>query len=560
MAMADRFIDFLASSQYNGMIWAPTQVGKSAAMLNFIEACFSQTSLVILSTDNKIDQCEQLFDRIKRGLGRANNIKLLMVSDPKFQKRLRDVIASGSQRSVVFCLNNHAQIMALMEALVVVACGPEKHNFNKLGRIAFVHDEADTITKDPDTENINEAQAESHKAWLQLFGVIQSTLSFLQTKRMFVTATPENCCMLYEIKCPCVFELEIPEHYTGYKQIVFEPLSDVAQARTILHNEVERIRTSGTNEVVLYCIDRKIGQGQDMVLVNLSSCLDCLVNTYNGKGIGVAIKNERRKLLFESLLSTERIPFSRKGKIINIRKLSIRKFYSICKKAGECCVVTIGKDLIARGISYVGEDLDAPLTATTMIYKPGLSMHAVGINQAVGRITGCAMPNLRRKLYAPEDVIKTYVAYNNNQLMYINKLKDMLEETANVKDVIDGMSFQKFKRSIDRKNLQLEMHMPEEKTKKSARMCKLIDNWWTKDTILGRIFRYLMSCDESGVNRGVLLDAVTQFGSKNADEMCQHLTNKTKGYNQVYMWRNTSLVFTEEASKYIQAKKTSTTI
>jgi hypothetical protein len=182
--------------------------------------------------------------------------------------------------------------------------------------------------------------------------------------------------------------------------------------------------------------------------------------------------------------------------MFTIKNMTIRRFYTICKKLGENCVVTIGKDLISRGISYVSEDIHEPLTATTMIYKPGTKMHAVGISQTIGRVTGCAMPNLTRRVYAPKDVIETYIAYNENAEEYLSKME---QEGKLTKDVISEMIFRKFKRSIDRQKLKLKMNM-------KASSCDILqdgvidgvnlnklDKWISEEDIslVGKMIRYL---------------------------------------------------------------------
>jgi hypothetical protein len=43
-------------------------------------------------------------------------------------------------------------------------------------------------------------------------------LSQYQVKRLFVTATPENTVMLYNLKSIDVFSIEVPETYSGYKE------------------------------------------------------------------------------------------------------------------------------------------------------------------------------------------------------------------------------------------------------------------------------------------------------------------------------------------------------
>ena len=83
-----------------------------------------------------------------------------------------------------------------------------------------------------------------------------------------------------------------------------------------------------------------------------------------------------------------------------------------------------------------------------MFYKPGSTMHAVGICQTIGRITGCAMPELPRRLYAPKDVYDTYIRYNQNQELFITKIGKGDEDTI-TKDIIEELVFNKYTRNID---------------------------------------------------------------------------------------------------------------
>ena len=546
----ERFSLFLASESKHGIIWAPTQVGKSAAMLSFIETCFENNTPVIVSTDNKSDQCEQLFDRIQNGLC-GTEIKLLKVCDQNFQKSLRETVKSGSQRYVVFCMNNATQINKLLEGLIVVGCGPEKEHFELSNQIALVHDEADTITKDSNTEVVNDAQAASHKAWIELVIFFQTRLPVVPLKRMFVTATPENCCLLYAIDCADVIRLDIPNNYVGYKSIEYERITDELQIRHILLREVNRIKDGQTNEVILYCIDRKIDGGQDLVLQSLANTLDCTVNTYNGNGLVTIFNTQEQRNAFESLARADGIAYSINRDQFHIKRMSIRRFYTICKKIGEKCVVTIGKDLIARGISYVGEDKVAPLTATTMVYKPGTSMHAVGIAQAVGRITGCAVPELKRRLYAPDDVIKTYVAYSKNQELYIEKI-EAANQRQYVKEIIGSMMFDKYKRCVDRRKLGIKMNMAK-RHQGHTEINKIIRNWTGKQvSILGGIFTHV-SNHPQGVDRDTILRLAAKLGSSSPEELCVHLTNKTKHYNEVYEWRHGCLFLTQAARQCLSS-------
>lgn len=543
------YVKFLESKSVNGLIWAPTQVGKSAATRVFIETCFEYNTPVIVSTDNKTDQQEQLYNRIEAELMGAD-VDLLKVTDKTFEKDLRKCIEERKKRFVIFCLDNASQIEKVIIQLTSNYVRYEQ--MADIKRIAIIHDEADTVAKDQDTENIKNGQAQSHKKWLELKNVINKRMGDLDLKRIFVTATPENVCMLYQVECPDVMRLEIPATYTGYNKIQHIQMEDDLKIKKHLSNEVERIKEAGTYEAILYCIDRKIVDGHEVLLGNLSKQLDCVVNTYNGDGITTYIKKNLRDK-FEKKLNKYDIEFHKVGRYYKMKNMAIRKFYTIIKSIGENCIVTIGKDLICRGISYVGENVEDPITATTMFYKPGKTMNAVGICQTIGRITGCAMPSLNRKIYCPEDVYTTYITYNKNQELFIKKIEQN-ENGTSTKVVIDSTIFEEYTRPIDRPKLNLFMKMEkkpifEESEDEENRMEKLIDMWWGKKTIIGKILSYVY--ENEGVDEDDLKEFIEECGSKNVDGLYNHMTSNGKEYSLIFKRKNNITNLNKEARKYI---------
>jgi hypothetical protein len=440
----------------------------------------------------------------------------------------------------------------------------------EIKRIAIIHDEADTIAKDKDTEYQNDKQATSHRKWLELRDLINKNMGDIDLKRVFVTATPENCCMLYNIECPDVMRLEIPSCYTGYKSIEHILFDDDLTIKKLLKKEIDRINEEETYEAILYCIERNIVDGHERVMKSLATGLKCIVNTYNGNGITTFMRTKALCKKFEHELKRYEIAFTTNDKYYQIKNMSIRKFYTIVKKIGERCVITIGKDLICRGISYVGENQNEPITATAMFYKPGNTMHAVGICQTIGRITGCAMPDLRRRLYAPKDVYDTYIAYNQNQELYIKNIEKGAEDTI-TKDIIEELVFNKYNRNIDRMKLKLTMNMkkPEDieysdeedsdeedsdeedsDSDEKDQMQRLINMWWSKTTIIGKILKFVYE-NENGANEITLKNFIKQCGSKDADKMYHHLITKTKEYCLIFERKNNITSLKKEAREYI---------
>ncbi len=555
---------FLESYSENALITAPTQVGKTNATREFIEACFEENVPVIVSTDNKTDQNEQLRDRVEAGLCGAD-VTMMNVTDRTFTDDLKKCILDQNYRFVIFCLDNASQI----EKLIMNISSMVIRHINEtsmLKKIALIHDEADQITKDTDITSVSCDQAKSHQKWLEFVDLVNNNIRFMRLKRVFVTATPENVVMMYNIQNADVIKLKIPTTYVGYKDIDYIQLEDDIHVKRILKSEVERIKAAGTYEAILYCIERKITDGHQKVLKSVCSVLNCIVNTYNGNGITAHLKTVRMSNQFEAVLKKEApgLKYKRNDKMFTIKNMPIRRFYSICKLLGENCVVTIGKDLISRGISYVSEDQDEPLTATTMIYKPGTAMHSVGLAQTIGRVTGCAMPNLKRRVYAPEDVIKTYKAYNENQEKYLERMGRESEEEGEegklTRDTIAEMVFIRLKRSIDRKKLKLKMKTQSVKGHDNtvfseARMKQLIDMWWGADTIIGKVLKYVYEHKE-GVEEQVLKQYIIQTGSKNHLQIFHHLTRHDKDYCQVFYKDNAEqlIKLKPEAIDYILSR------
>jgi hypothetical protein len=565
----EKFHKFLESESVNGLIYAPTQVGKSAATREFIESCFRYNVPVIVSTDNKTDQQEQLYSRIYADLLGAN-VKMIKVSDKKCKKEILECIKNKVKRFVIFCLDNPSQIEKIIDILTSAYTRFEE--MREIKKIAIIHDEADTITKDNNTNYIECNQAESHKKWLELKDLFTKRMENIDLKRVFVTATPENTVMLYKIEAPDVMKLEIPSIYTGYTKIKHFNFEDDLDINKKIKMEVLRIQSGDNYEAILYCMDRKLDD-HNLIMEKLSKNVKCIVNTYNGNGICTYMRTKQMCKKFEKELEKEKYDYEVDCMFFKIKNMPIRRFYSIIKRLNQKCVITIGKDLICRGISYVSEDKSNPMTATTMFYKPGTSMHACGIVQTIGRITGCAMPTLTRKLYAPQDVYDTYTAYNKNQEMYLDKISNSPDILTN--QVISELEFYVYKRNIDRPKLKLKMNMTKildtssdelsdsvesseystsstsEESEDSDyneedKMSSLIDMWWEKRTIIGKLLKFVYE-NENGVNERDLKNFIKNNGSKNPTQMYKHLITKGKEYRLIFERKNNITNLTKES-------------
>jgi Rad3-related DNA helicase len=109
---------FLESQVKHALITAPTQVGKTAAVLDFIHECIARNIGVIVSSDNKTDQQEQIMERLRKGLCLAH-CKIIKVqqSIKKFTKDLETAF-KNNLTPVLFCLDNATQIIKIHNNLV----------------------------------------------------------------------------------------------------------------------------------------------------------------------------------------------------------------------------------------------------------------------------------------------------------------------------------------------------------------------------------------------------------------------------------------------------------
>ncbi len=556
------FKKFIESDSVNALIHSPTQVGKTAATKDFIEICLDENLPVIVSCDNKSDQLEQFYNRISNDFC-SDNVTLVKACNSKLGKIMTDCF-KNNKKIVIFCLDNASQIKRVKEQIALIVT---LENI-KLTKIVIAHDEGDVITKDCDIENLKDDQSESHKEWLKMINYFCQQQ--IELKRIFVTATPEN--VVYKYKIEHVMRLTVPNNYIGYDKIQYTALDDPKYIREILIKEQNRRILEKENGVILYCVDKKIGNGQDPTFISLCSYLECVVNTYNGNGITVRINNEKFEARLEKFVSlnnkiknNKRISYTDEStnetkNVWNIKGMSVKDFYQICKEVGSPIIVTIGMDLMARGISFVSSEkaIDT-VAATTMIYKPGTTMHAVGLCQTIGRITGTARPDLQRRLYASNSVIENYINYNENQKQY---LKEIVENDNIVSsEIMKTIELnKKLSRPMDRKKLGLKpMYKSESESEteseieiESERMKKLINNWWNADTKIGKILKFVYD-SETGVSEMELKEFIKNSGSENPSQMYTHLTRNTKEYKLVFERTSNEITkIKNEAIEYIK--------
>ena len=550
------------------LVYAPPQVGKTASMIQIITDCISRGVSVVVSSDNKKDQMAQMFSRLVRAVESNKifeNTFITTVDNKNFDSVVEKLNSNLFNSFVICCLDNKTQIGKVYEKLSSI------HENGKLNNLCLIHDEADTVTKARNISEVATGQPESHKKWIELTQKICG--KGIDLKRVFVTATPEN--VVYLHKPQFVWVLDIPENYVSANQISFSELSafDNATITRILTREAKLRREEGG--IILYCVERNKEESEDddkynqiNVFRNVFSSIKKTgldsVSIYNSNGFRVAFRLQKHQTLFINKMEERSIKYSEMEDysfLIKKNDLSISQFYGILQTIGCKVVLTIGKDLISRGISFVSDHKDNPLTATTMIYKPGTQLSQVSLAQAIGRLNGTAQPTLIRRLYTTDDVYSNYTIFNKNQREIVMAIR---ENDCKVDDeLISNIALWKASRSIDRKALKLEQDISfwedssseddEGYTSDGDRMKSLIDRWWCADTIIGKILEFVYRNED--VQQGIMMNFITQLGSKNPFQMYHHLTTTGKEYSLVFTRSSKStdgVTLKKSAKDYIQ--------
>lgn len=563
----------------NCLIYAPCQVGKTNASITMMTECIKKGYMIVYSTDNKSDQMDQADFRISNDIKvKLNhmNVSVICMSNVT-EKRFKSMLKKNVQQNiptVILIMDNDSQIQKLRERFVLL-----ESDDVVIPPVVLFHDEGDIITKDENVHHITNEQATSHKAWLQFTRFFYS--KHIPLKRVFVTATPEN--VVYKYRIRDVINLEIPSNYQGFESIEYHELQN-ENIPTIFRSEIAHKRHRGENGIILYNIERvregrgkKKEVGQDVALANvIEHCSDAVCSVYNGNGITVYLPSQYRRP-FETQIKQYNNTKTKKSHLVKytvietdehidhlfqLKNVSIGWFYQFCKNIGVDIVVTIGCDLMNRGISFCSIKKEPnELAATTMIYRPNSQRHGVGIVQTVGRICGTCRPDLKRTLYAPKPIIEKYKTMCENQKDFIPALQKELEE----KPEMDSEKFfQEFrlkrvlKGLMDRPNLKLKPQFRKEEIveqhgfidgvnlDKLRKLCNA-------ELVVSKMIRYLM--DQNGpINMQQFKEGI-QYEQNDKRFQAQLDNGKAIGSRHGMLWtcrnNNQEIVMNPQISQYI---------
>lgn len=461
------------SKSLNIVTYSPPQVGKTNAIIDIVFTSLNKGTPVLLTTDNKCNQLEQLLSRLTQRVEnekiRIDIINMDVLSLSKFEKSVEKCFERRDTNFVITCLDNGSSITKVARLFERLSIKPE---FKILNQLTIIHDEADTVTKDENINTSNSEQAVAHRAWIDMIKMLNQKID---VKRFFTTATPENILMKYDVLCKDVVSLEVPSDYRGFKDIECIDLPETVEEDEILNlvkNEVIRVKIAESYEVIVYGIER-YNIEQERIMEKMSQ-IGCIVHTYNHLGIKVVILDETifnkfYNQLWEDIPMEQWDPMSikqnydpsdfvnRNGYTFTIKDVPLRVFYDLCQKSGETCIVTIAQAMIGRSTSLVGETRNTPFAASVLFARPNKTLHQVANAQFLCRVSGCARPELKRKIYAPKDITDYFKQFNINQSLQMKEFYKSENKECLTKDIIDNIQFDKnTSNNIDRSILKLK--------------------------------------------------------------------------------------------------------
>jgi hypothetical protein len=447
-----------------------------------------------------------------------------------------------------------------------------------------VHDEGDQVIK---SENLTNEEVRSQALWNEMVNLVEDIN--LPMKRVFVSATPESCLFYQDIKSRFRYSLEVPSDYVGWDKIEVKDLNLAKVPRKgdvrkevvrqnyiaisdILEAEVGRINKAGTYEAILVCTSNKKDDHSSLMTYLRRRLLPAAINTYNQNNIHAYIPKEY-KVAFESALKKDNIEYERSARYFSLPKREdapISKYYSILKSIGVHAAVTIGMNVMTRGVSFVSSDKKDPLTATTMLYSPGAGRSTVSDTQTIGRITGVAAPLLHRTLYTSAQVLQSLNGYARNQQRVSDAIRDGTPTTKLTKNVMtearEGGELVHYPRRVERaafKTLneigkgarvtktdtadlaQVVVRLYKSRTRETAYTAKAL--WLLYDPAGAHRpegFTDVLNMDNvvaNGISREILMRYITALGSRNPQGIYQCLCQSSG--------RNTIAIFTMRDDK-----------
>lgn len=484
----------------NIVITGKTQAGKTDQMIAIIDEAAKRGRKCIVSTDNSKAQMSQTLSRINT---RAN--------DDIFSLKKMSSIAQLTRKDIpgsdIILLNNATNIKKLDEFVT-----GKNYDF-----IVLIHDEADMILSN-DNVILNDTNKKAHNEWVKFTHKLERRNVVII--RVFITATPEAIHKIFKVKSRNTISMIKSSGYIGVKNIEF--IESIGVPADVVKQQVERIKRYESNEVILI-IDQRVKVSQQIDAIRISNLCKVPVTTYQSNDTSTTFVTKSQ---VEDYCKFTREIKNAKTTLVNeytVKVLiDIAEHYKILSKIGVKCTITIGKDLMNRGVSFVSNDKTTlrPLTATTLFYNAPDSAHAVNITQVCGRIMGCASPYLKRRLFTNKEAWKTLNDFDTNQDLYIEQIEKMKNNEVDTIDVIQSTPLHKIKKT-DRACLKIKplgTRMPEPPIYTEIEgeidgvKINSIRKWTQAETVVARMMKALYGVTGS-ITEGELKELINYTGS-----------------------------------------------
>jgi hypothetical protein len=414
------------------LLHARTQDKKTQRMLEQIARIIADYNILIL-VDNKNDQQEQMISRVKKykmdgNLPEDTDIISDSLSHKNLSNKFKKMFREDKRNQIMILKFNSSQIEKLTDAIIL---GKEENHDSTIRFQIFV-DEGDIATKHENTNEIVDGQPKVHASFIKIRKKCEQ--KDIDCSVQFISATPQNILVNYPIEK--IYTHESHPDYIGYKDIHFVPLEQsksIDMVSQVVPQILYEMTLHGEKGNILVCTNRiKVEQEK---LLRVVTQLNVLTINYNGDGVRIFIPVQYISA-FEYQKETYRcqdgkkVSFSRIDSQTFISKdIYIGDVYQMINNMEIQTSVTIGKDLMGRGISFcsVSREDSIPFATTRMILDVSNTTHCVSLIQMIGRLLGTVCPNSKRVLYCKKNVYDDYMKATEDVQRNIEMYQNLLE-------------------------------------------------------------------------------------------------------------------------------------
>ncbi len=533
------------------IVYAPTQVGKTSYIFRKIEESLETgTTLVIMSSCNQTSLQLQTINRFEKYIKTRDmevNINQTIQSSIK-------IIMNGLKNNnlVLFTLDNVNQINKMSKQLEAILQKLKRENQTNIENLVIFYDEGDLSLKN-DPANII---AQSQKEWKSFIDRMENFKYQINVRRVFVTATPMLLQAYYQIQASNVYTLPIPENYIGYNSLKHIEFNNLKHLYKIIENERKIIDEKNIkNSMIIYSCEREINNHEKALNQYSNEYPDFCITTLNSNGIKFVLPRTKTKQDWD--IAYQKARQHKEFKPINIRwrgvightsSQEIDNFYLILAYLNSDYNITIGKNMVNRGISFISRKVNngpIPIVASTIITLPSKTSHLTNNVQSFGRITGTARHELERRIYCPQKHYETYLQFHEQQNEFIRNCENNPEKDTMY--ILKEFGLMKIKAKHDRLPVNDKIHYHNKSINSNVK--EFIDKWNNEDNdnINAKVFRFIRD-NPDGVSQSELEDFIQTTGSINVESQYKE-PNK---YPYIY-YRDSNQItrLTDKAKKYI---------